>query len=113
MDMSMVLDMLLIAFGVYMSYAAVALKTRGEVTANIMLPKNVKPEQIKDKEGFIAFTYPKTLVIGIITVIMGLAMLVNDFFKASVLVNFIVPFFFMIVVIIYGVMIKKAQSRFL
>lgn len=112
MNMSMFLDMIIIAFGVYMVYAAVVLKTRNEITANIMLPKDVKPEHIQDMEGFVAFTYPKTLGIGILTIVMGLAMLINDMINLTFLINYIVPFVFTAVVIYYGVMIKKAQAQF-
>ena len=75
-DMSVFLDMIIIGGGVYMLYGALALR-KGDIVANILLPRNVSADRLKDKEGFIKAIFMKLLVLSIVTVLAGAAILIN------------------------------------
>lgn len=112
-DFTMYLDMIIVACGVYLIYGAVILKTRGEITPNIMLPKNVTPEQVKDKEGFKNAICLKLFVLGIATVIVGLVIVINDVFLQMMIINAIAYGVFAAALLWYGFALKKAHKEYL
>ena len=111
-DMSVFLDVSVIGGGVYMLYGALALR-KGEIMANILLPRNVSPDQVKDKEGFIKAIFMKLLVLSIVTVLAGAAILINDMVDGFVWINAVAYVAFFAAIIVYGVAIKKAHKEFL
>lgn len=112
-DFTMYLDMIIVACGVYLIYGAIILKTRGEITPNIMLPKNVKPESVKDKEGFINAIFLKLLVLGIVTIVVGFIILLNDVVMQMMFLNAISYGVFAAALLWYGFALKKAHKIYL
>ena len=111
-DMSVFLDMIIIGGGVYMLYGALALR-KGEIVANILLPRNVSADRLKDKEGFIKAIFMKLLVLSIVTVLAGAAILINDMVDGFVWINVVAYVAFFAAIVVYGVAIKKAHKEFL
>lgn len=108
-----IMDLIFAGAGIYVLYAYVLLKTKGELVTSILLSKDVDIRKCKDIEGYKRFVMPKILVFGIITVFHGVLGLVNSYafpvpgavYGASMAV-------FFIVLIWYTVQTKKAIQLF-
>lgn len=64
--------------GVYLIYIALRAKFRGEVNDSILWGKDVSFSQCLDKEGFIAYTYPRFLISGLLILLDGICSFVGQ-----------------------------------
>lgn len=63
--------------GIYCLYTGIKLKMKGELFPNqLLLPKDTKPEDCLDQEGYIAYIAPRLLVAGVIYTLVGVISLV-------------------------------------
>lgn len=76
-DLSAFMDIAIILCGAYVVYAAVLLKTTGELKESVLLSKNLDIKKCKDLEGYKKFLFPRSLIMGIFTVLFGLAGVIN------------------------------------
>ncbi|MBQ8945736.1 MAG: hypothetical protein IJ058_02880 [Lachnospiraceae bacterium] len=111
-------DLLVIVCGLYMAYCAVMMKTKGRINSGVVMSRNLDESMLKDKEGFIRFIWPKLLCIGILCAVSGIFNLVYSAHSEEnpqtyVLVEIIVNSVFFILLIVYGVIVAKAQKRFM
>ncbi|MDD6616577.1 MAG: hypothetical protein PUF13_10820 [Lachnospiraceae bacterium] len=107
------LDMIILAFGIYILYACVSMKTTGAIKGGMMLPKGMDPRHCKDPAGYIAFACPRLAVVGVISVICGVLGFMMDFFLlVSGTVYCIAMLIFLISLIWYTVVSKKAIREF-
>lgn len=104
--------------GVYILNAAVALKRSGKINPSIMRsPKNAA-KRIRDTEGFAAYMYPKVMLFGVTTVILGLWYLFVLVFRNSfgtiltAVTELIVIVGFFVVLFYYMHCVKVAENRF-
>ena len=111
-DMSFILDIIIIGAGIYMLYGAWKLR-KGEILANILLPRDASPNSINDKEGFIKTIFTKLLVLSIVTFLSGIIILINDTLKLSVWINAAAYVALFTALIVYGIAIKKAHRDYL
>ncbi len=86
MSFGMILDLLIMACGVYMVYWAVQMRSTNEIPA-MLVGKGFPVSRAKDPEGFIRYTFPFTFATGAILF-------------AAVLIG-------------YGMMLMKAQKKYL
>lgn len=76
-DFSSLMDIIIIVGGAYIAYAAILLKLTGEIKESVLLGKNMDVKKCKDLEGFKRFLFPRALLMGIFTVLFGVAGIVN------------------------------------
>ena len=111
MDFGMILDLLIMACGVYVLYWAVQMKMTNKIP-DMLVGKGFPINRAKDPDGFIRFTFPITFVTGIVLLIAGLIgalELLTAYPKAETLMRLVL----VIVVIGYGMVLMKAQKKYL
>lgn len=108
-----IFDVLIVVSGLYMIYAAIVMKTQGKITGGIIVSKDVDVNQIRDKEGLIAYMFGKVLLIGIITCIVGVTGILLIKFNGPVYVSVISLSIFLIVLIWFAILSKKARKMFI
>lgn len=111
MDLSMILKILIMACGVYMAYWAVQMKTTNKIPV-MLVGKNFPIERAKNPEGFIKFTFPFTLGTGVILFAAGLVGALEVLILYPIL-DALVSLMIVIAVIFYGVILMKAQRKYL
>lgn len=111
MNFGMILDLLIMACGVYMVYWAVQMKSTNKIP-EMLVGKGFPINRAKDPQGFIKFTFPYTFGAGAVLLVSGLLGALELFILypiADTLVS-IVP---VVVIICYGVILMKAQRKYL
>jgi len=111
MNFGMVMDLLIMACGVYMIYWAVQMKASKKIPT-MLVGKGFPINRAKDPEGFIRFTFPFTFGTGIALLVAGLTGALEIFVVyplADVLLNIVV----VIIVLGYGVILMRAQKKYL
>ena len=107
----MILDLLIMACGVYMVYWAVQMKSSNKIPA-MLVGKGFPVNRAKDPEGFIKFTFPFTFGTGIVLFSAGLIGALEIF----VLIPWIdigLRIVVMAIVMGYGAILMKAQRKYL
>lgn len=112
-----VFDFLIIFCGLYMAYTGVLMKTKGKINTGVVLSRNVDPDTIKDKEGFIKYMWSKLLALGLLCASSGIFnVTISTTIEQTekvVMVQLIMNAFFFVLLIIYTAVVMKAQKRFL
>ncbi len=113
-----VFDFLVIICGLYMAYCAVIMKTQGRINSGVVLSRNIDESQLKDKEGFIRFIWPKLLCIGLLCAASGIFNLAYSRYSEQnpdtyMMVEVIVNMGFLALLVIYMVIVTRAQKRFM
>lgn len=73
------MDFLFVGAGFYMIFSWYLLKTKGEIKADLVLPKDTNLKKCKDLDAYKAFIAPKMLVMGIGCLLYGVLGLVNTY----------------------------------
>ena len=111
MSFGMILDLLIMAGGVYMVYWAVQMRSTNEIPA-MLVGKGFPVSRAKDPEGFIRYTFPFTFATGAILFAAGLVGalgLFSTYPPAETLMRIAL----VAVLIGYGMMLMKAQKKYL
>lgn len=111
MSFGMILDLLIMACGVYIIYWAVQMKTSNKIPA-MLVGKGFPINRAKDPDGFIKFTFPFTLATGIVLFAAGLTGAL-ELFAARPLAETLMRLVLVIVIVVYGMMLMKAQKKYL
>ena len=107
--MILLFDVIIFAYGVYAVYAAINMKKTRRLTRFFTGGSNTP---VRDVHGYIDAIYGKTIVIGSVAALFGVAGFVNDyimplpeFMKALMLL-------FITVLVWFGVTLSQAKRRF-
>lgn len=111
MSFGMILDLLIMACGVYMVYWAVQMKSTNKIPA-MLVGKGFPINRAKDPDGFIRFTFPFTFVTGVMLFFMGLVGALGLFITYP-LAETLMRIVMVVVIIAYGVVLMKAQKKYL
>lgn len=111
MGFGMVLDLLIMACGIYMIYWAVQMKTTNKIPA-MLVGKGFPVNRAKDPEGFIKFTFPFTFAAGIVLLAVGLVGALG-LFTTHPLAETMMRLLLVIVIVAYGMVLMKAQKKYL
>lgn len=111
MDISMILKLLIMACGIYMMYWAVQMKSTKKIP-EMLVGKGFPISRAKDPEGFIKCTFPYTLGTGIIIFVSGLIGAL-ELLASSPMIDTLINFVVVVVIIVYGVVLMKAQKKYL
>ena len=108
-----ILDVIFVGAGIYVLYAWVMMKTKGEIITSILMSKDVELRKCKDLEGYKAYIAPRMLVFGIAAILYGAAGLVNTYvtpLPGAVYVA--VMALFLAVLIWYAMATRKGVQKF-
>lgn len=111
MSFGMILDMLIMACGVYMIYWAVQMKLTNKIPS-MLVGKGFPINRAKDPDGFIRFTFPFTFVTGVVLFAAGLVGALG-LFTTYPLAETLMRIMLIVVLIGYGMMLMKAQKKYL
>lgn len=111
MSFGMILDLLIMACGVYMVYWAVQMKSTNKIPP-MLVGKGFPINRAKDPEGFIRFTFPFTFATGVALLAMGLVGALGLFITYP-LVETLMRVVLVAVIIGYGAVLMKAQKKYL
>ena len=111
MNFGMILDLLIMACGIYMVYWAVQMKSTNKIPA-MLVGKGFPINRAKDPEGFIKFTFPFTFSTGVVLFAMGLIGAL-ELFITYPLAETLMRIVLVAVIIAYGVVLMKAQKKYL
>ncbi len=112
-SMFSLVDMLVVACGLYVIYLCIDMMRTREVKQNMLLPKGLDAKKCKDVEGYIHQLAPKQLVLGILALVCGVAGLLQDLaglVNAYVYMGALILFF--IYAVWYAVYMKKVIRKF-
>lgn len=113
MNVLSVFDILVVFCGIYMAVNGVLMKTKNKINASLVLGKNIEESHIRDKAGFINYMWWKLLAIGIVCSISGVANIILGRMENMMLVSSILNIVFFAILVVYGVVVSKAQKKFL
>lgn len=111
MDTEALINIIILACGVYMIYSAFSMKTTGKIPTNL-LGKGVNLATAKDIPGFIKKMYPITMVVGILTFLCGLSGGLG-ILKDVGYVQTIISLVFVVIILGYGKILVDAQKKYL
>lgn len=111
MNFGMILDLLIMACGVYVIYWAVQMKSTNKIPS-MLVGKGFPINRAKDPEGFIRFTFPFTFLTGVVLLAIGLVGALG-LFSTYPLADTLMRIVLVIVVIAYGMVLMKAQKKYL
>lgn len=116
MDFS-IFDILVVACGLYMAYCAVMMKTQGRINSGVVMSRSLDESQLKDKQGFIDYLWWKLLAVGLLCAASGLFNITYTKYAQTseqyVFVEIAVNSVFFVLLIIYGLIVVKAQKKFM
>lgn len=111
MSFGMILDLLIMACGIYMIYWAVQMKSTNKIPA-MLVGKGFPISRAKDPDGFIRFTFPLTFATGVVLLTTGLAGAL-EIFVTYPLAETLMRIILIVVIVVYGMMLMKAQRKYL
>lgn len=110
MNILAVFNVIMAIIGMYVVISAVVMKNKGTVSS-IIVPEEVMKE-CKDKEGFIRFFYPKQLLFGICSILLGTIGAIDGWVISLGYFKYIEMLIFLAVFVWLEEMIKKARKMF-
>ncbi|MDE7477894.1 MAG: hypothetical protein K2M91_08080 [Lachnospiraceae bacterium] len=111
MNFEMILDLLLIACGAYVIYGAIQMKVAKKIP-DMLVGKEFPVNRAKDTEGFIRFTFPLTVVVGIVLFVVGLVGVLG-LLAAHPMAETVMQIIMGMSVITYGMVLLSAQRKYL
>lgn len=111
MSFGMILDLLVMACGVYMVYWAVQMRSSNKIPA-MLVGKGFPLNRAKDPEGFIRFTFPFTFATGVVLFAAGLVGALGIFIMFP-LAETLMRILLVVVIVGYGIILMKAQKKYL
>lgn len=111
MSLAMIFNILIMACGIYMIYWAVQMKSTQKIPV-MLVGKGFPIDRAKDPKGFIRFTFPYTMLTGILLLAVGLveALEVLALYPVA---STLLSFFLVVVIIGYGMILMRAQRKYL
>jgi len=111
MSFDMILNILIMACGIYMLYWAIQMKNTKKIP-EMLVGKEFPIERAKDPEGFIKATFPVTLVTGAVLLIAGVVGAL-ELLAAFPIADTIINVAEVVIIIGYGMLLMRAQRKYL
>lgn len=106
------LDLLIVACGIYVLYSYYQMKTKGIVKEGLLLPKGLSIKRCRDKDAYIAEMGPKLLMYGISMLLCGIVGMLESMYQMLGLGYLIVLAVFLGVTIWFARQTKKAIAEY-
>ena len=110
-EFSSIVDIIILFSGLYIVYSVITMKTSGEINS-VLLSKDMDIKKCRDLEGYKRYLFPRSLVMGLMTVVFGAAGLVNAFVVQLGAVYSALVVVLMVVMIWYFVDYRRGIKRF-
>ncbi|MBQ7679930.1 MAG: hypothetical protein IJT34_08790 [Butyrivibrio sp.] len=109
--MDQIFDLAIAFFGIYMIYTAVQLKVNKVIRPGVVVPGSVNVRAIKDRDGLIAYTFPRMLIEGVVLIAIGFAGIVFGLMGQSVIhmVAYIATLIFLLV---FNRIMEKGKKQY-
>lgn len=107
-----IFDIIIVLSGIYLIYNAIIMKKKGVINTTL-IGKGCDLKRAKDIPGFIKAMYLKSLILGIITVLVGGIDYGNEMFWNISYLGPISSFIFLILILVYGRFSLNAQKKYL
>jgi hypothetical protein len=104
-------DVAIVFGGMYMLYSAIQLKVNKVFKQGVVLPAGMTDKAIKDKEGFIKYTYPRLLLEGIMLILIGIAGIAMDF-AGMVNAHVVIYLIALVVLLVSTKLIENGKKKF-
>ncbi len=111
MDFGIVLDLLVMACGIYMIYWAIQMKNTKKIP-EMLVGKGFQTQSAHDANGFIKVTFPLTLGVGVLLFVGG-AVCALELFSEYALFDTLIRLVEVVAIIIYGVLLMRAQKKYI
>ena len=112
-----IFDMLVIACGLYMAYCAVMMKAKGRINSGVVMSRSLDERMLKDKQGFIDYLWWKLLAVGLLCAASGIFNITFTKYAQTseqyLIVQLIINAVFFVLLIVYGLIVVKAQKKFM
>jgi len=106
------MDVLILAFGVYAVYAAGVLKKEGRIIKTFLVFKDTDVESCRDLQGYANLMAPKLRTFGMSMVAYGIIAFLNDYVLDIGTLYMVGLGIFVLVLIWYGMEVKKAMKEY-
>lgn len=106
-----VFDVIIIAFGIYMTVLALQMKKSGKISAAVITKEEI--DKCKDKKGFIQFIYWKEALFGGVIILVGILGIVNDLFIYLGIGNIVKMLVFLGMFLWFQNEMRKAREKFI
>lgn len=111
--MGSILDIMILACGLYMLYSAYLMKSRGELKSGWLVSKNINLSNSRDVPGYINYMYSKVIIFSIATIIYAGIGIFNTYVYDIMTIQFLGFGVFFIFVIWFAVCSMKATKKYL
>lgn len=111
MSFDMILNILIMACGIYMLYWAIQMKNNKKIP-EMLVGKSFPIERARDPEGFIKVTFPLTFAAGAVLLIAG-TIGALELLTAYPVADVIIKLAEVIAIIAYGALLMRAQRKYL
>ncbi len=111
MSFDMILDVLIMACGVYMLYWAMQMKNTKKIP-EMLVGKGFPIERAHDPDGFIKATFPLTVLTGAVMLLAGLIGAL-DILASYPLADVIINLLEIAAIVLYGAFLMRAQRKYL
>lgn len=105
-------DIVLIPFGIYIIYSVRKMKRTGTL-ASVFSGRNIEYEAESDIDGFIEYVSGKSVIMALVIIAGSLWNLLNALVFQNVPLSIAVSAVSLTVIIVYVVMLGKAQKKYL
>ncbi|MCR5715867.1 MAG: hypothetical protein K6G23_03380 [Lachnospiraceae bacterium] len=107
-----IFDIFIIACGAFLTYLGMQMKLKGEISEHL-IAKSINLANANDKEGFIKVMFVPTLVIGFLTILMGVMDIINETYYQSTTYTLVAIIVFIVIMVGYCVLSVKMQRKYL
>lgn len=101
-----------IGCGLYCLYAYYLMKVKGEITASLLLPKDVDVKKCKDYRGYCAEAQKPILMIAITTLIYGCVDLFCSSIEGANMLIMVMIAVVLLVLVVYSVWTRKINMKY-
>lgn len=111
-SISSVMDLFIIACGVYVLYVFYMLKYKGEIKETLLLPKGLSAKKCKDKAAYTKEMAPKVLIYGLAVTLCGVMGAIEDVYGFLGSYYPLVLVVFVAVSVWFASKVKKANQKY-
>lgn len=106
------MDLIVLACGVYALYGAWALKSRGKIIKTFLVFKDTDVNSCRDLQAYADLMSPKLGTLGLVMVLYGVIAVLNAHVLDIHTLYMVFTVIFVLVLIWYGIEVKKAMNRY-
>lgn len=107
-----IMDIVILACGVYAFYAAYVLKTKGEIIKTFLVFKETDVSSCKDLEAYAASMAPKLSALAGVMILYGVISLINTYVVSIISLYWVVLIALIVTLLWYGIQTRNATKKY-